>query len=57
MAVMAAGATPVRVHVPDAPASWNNFFERALAADPTARPASASDFRSEFLQALQAQPI
>jgi hypothetical protein len=52
-AVPAARATPVRVHVPEAPASWNTFFERALAAECNLRPASASQFCTEFQQIIQ----
>jgi hypothetical protein len=51
-AVLSARATPVQVHVPEAPASWSAFFERALAADRILRPVSASQFCTEFQQIL-----
>jgi hypothetical protein len=44
----------VRTHLPEAPASWQLFFERALARDPMQRPQSASDFHQEFARALSA---
>jgi eukaryotic-like serine/threonine-protein kinase len=55
-AILTARVAPLREHFPDAPATWETFFARALAADPTARPASASDLFAEFEIALQPTP-
>jgi eukaryotic-like serine/threonine-protein kinase len=41
-----------RNHVPDAPASWDSFFERALSPDPRRRPADAAQLAREFRAAL-----
>jgi hypothetical protein len=38
--------------VPDAPAAWSAFFDRALAPDPAARPQSAVQFEREFIDAI-----
>jgi serine/threonine-protein kinase len=50
--MLAGPATPVATHVPDAPPSWQVFFSRALATQPSSRPASASVFFSELQHAL-----
>jgi len=42
----------VSVHSLDAPAEWQQFFERALNPDPSERPKSASEFRSELAKAF-----
>jgi adenylate cyclase len=47
-AVLSGQFTPVAAHLPDAPASWQDFFVLALAADPGARGASARRFYSEL---------
>jgi len=41
--------TPLSSHLPDAPAEWQEFFERALNPKMTVRPQSAR----EFLTALE----
>ena len=43
---------PIATHLPDAPASWQAFFERALAQKAEARPSSALAFRAELEEAL-----
>src|SRR5262249_34939710 len=40
------------MRLPHAPASWQSFFDRALAQDPARRPQSASDFQIEFARAV-----
>lgn len=52
VAILSGRVTPISVHAPDAPASWQDFFERALALDPSQRPDSATSFFSELEQAL-----
>jgi tRNA A-37 threonylcarbamoyl transferase component Bud32 len=44
--------TPVTTHLPEAPQSWQELFERALAIEPTRRPQSAETFLSELQSAL-----
>jgi serine/threonine-protein kinase len=51
-AMLSGQATPVSAHVPEAPASWQDFFARALAFDPSDRPDSATSLFSELEQAL-----
>jgi hypothetical protein len=38
--------TPVSTHLADAPAEWQQFFERALSPKTAARPQSAKEFVS-----------
>jgi hypothetical protein len=38
--------TPLSAHLPDAPAEWQQFFERALSPKTAARPQSAKEFIS-----------
>jgi serine/threonine-protein kinase len=45
-------ATPVSKYLPDSPASWQDFFARALAIQPSNRPGSASVFFSELQHAI-----
>jgi len=52
VAILSGRVTPIYVHAPDAPASWQDFFERALALDPSQRPDSATSFFSQLEQAL-----
>jgi hypothetical protein len=47
---------PLREHIPEAPASWDAFFARALAADLGARPTSAAELFAEFEVAVQPVP-
>jgi serine/threonine-protein kinase len=43
-AVMGARFTPLARRLPSAPAGWEEFFQRALAVDPGARPGTAREF-------------
>jgi len=52
VAILSGRVTPITVHAPDAPASWQDFFERALALDLSQRPDSATSFFSGLEQAL-----
>ncbi len=51
-AILAGQFAPVSSHVPDAPASWQEFFTRALSLDATARPASAQELLAEIEKAV-----
>ena len=51
-AVLAGRVTPLRAHLPEAPAGWQHFFAQALATRVELRPASALQFFSEFKQSL-----
>jgi serine/threonine protein kinase len=51
-AILAGQVSPVSLHSPDAPESWQEFFDRALAFDPSRRPNSAAAFLSELERAL-----
>jgi serine/threonine protein kinase len=44
--------TPLSTHVPDAPAEWQQFFERALSPKTALRPQSAREFLSSLSKAL-----
>lgn len=44
--------TPVTTHLPDAPQSWQEFFERTFATEPTRRPQSAETFLSDLQSIL-----
>jgi tRNA A-37 threonylcarbamoyl transferase component Bud32 len=50
--MLAGPATPISKHLPDAPASWRDFFTRALAIQPSDRPSSATILFSELRHAL-----
>ena len=54
-AVLAGRFTPLARHLPEAPGPWQQFFERAFAADPGNRPASAQSLFSEVERALGKQ--
>ena len=54
-AVLAGRFTPLARHLPEAPGPWQQFFERAFAADPGNRPASAQSLFSELDRALGKQ--
>jgi hypothetical protein len=57
--ILAGQVTPLRTHFPEAPASWQRFFDRALAVEVEARPASALGLYSEFgviLKNLRTEP-
>ena len=45
--------TPVNARVPEAPVSWQQFFDRALAVRVESRAASALQFYSDFVQNIQ----
>ena len=40
--------TPLSTHLPDAPAEWQQFFERALSPKTTVRSQSAKEFVSDL---------
>jgi serine/threonine-protein kinase len=44
--------TPLSTHLPDAPAEWQQFFERALNPKTAERPQSAEEFVSAFTKAF-----
>jgi len=44
--------TPISTHLPDAPAEWQQFFERALSPKSEVRPQSAKEFISTLGKAL-----
>jgi hypothetical protein len=44
--------TAVATHLPEAPQSWQQFFERTFAPEPTRRPQSSETFFSELQSAL-----
>ena len=51
-AVLAGQVSPVSLHSPDAPETWQEFFDRALAFDSSRRPNSAAVFFSDLERAL-----
>jgi tRNA A-37 threonylcarbamoyl transferase component Bud32/NADH:ubiquinone oxidoreductase subunit K len=51
-AVLGGRPTPIRMHVPDAPARVEELFAGALALDPSRRPGRASAFVAELERAL-----
>jgi serine/threonine-protein kinase len=51
-AVLGGVSMPVTAYVPEAPAAWQAFFDRALAQDPVRRPATARDFYIELDKAV-----
>ena len=50
--LMAGRFTPIHQHVPDAPTTWQSFFERCFATKPGERPGSARAFLEEFQRTL-----
>lgn len=50
--VLAGGYIPLSERLTDAPAQWEEFFARSLAADRTRRPQSAAEFLRHLEQAL-----
>jgi hypothetical protein len=42
--------TPLSTHLPDAPAEWQQFFERALDPKTAVRPQSAKEFVSALAE-------
>jgi eukaryotic-like serine/threonine-protein kinase len=44
--------TPLFTHLPDAPAEWQQFFERALSPKTAVRPQSAKEFVSTLGEAF-----
>ena len=44
---------PVRLHIPEAPAAWQKFFESALSSHPGKRPASAQSLLEGFQRAVE----
>jgi tRNA A-37 threonylcarbamoyl transferase component Bud32 len=51
-AILAGQVSPVSIHSPDAPESWQEFFDRAIALDPSCRPNSAAAFLTDLERAL-----
>ncbi len=51
--ILAGQVTPLRTHFPEAPPSWQHFFDRALAVEVEVRPASALGLCSEFADSLK----
>ena len=51
-AVLAGRPFPLREHLAEAPAAWEEFMARALAPDRTARPATAAEFLRDLERAL-----
>jgi eukaryotic-like serine/threonine-protein kinase len=51
-AILAGEASPMHNHLPEAPASWQCFFERALATRVELRPNSALRLFSDFKQSI-----
>jgi eukaryotic-like serine/threonine-protein kinase len=51
-AVLAGRHTPMREHLPDAPAAWQEFFACSFATERARRPASASEFFRDLEKAL-----
>jgi tRNA A-37 threonylcarbamoyl transferase component Bud32 len=47
-AIVSGGFTPLSTALPDAPAEWQQFFERALSPKTAARPQSAKEFVSDL---------
>jgi serine/threonine protein kinase len=47
--ILAGLRAPLTTYIPEAPASWQHFFNRALADDIKSRPASALPFHAEFM--------
>jgi tRNA A-37 threonylcarbamoyl transferase component Bud32 len=52
-AVVAGRMIPLRTHLPEAPQSWQDFFDQALAASVESRPDSALRLYQEFKQSIQ----
>ena len=46
-AILTRQLTPLGVHLPDAPATWQQFFARTLTVEAAGRPGSAIEFLSE----------
>jgi len=51
-AIVSGGFTPLSTHLPDAPAEWQQFFERALSPKTAVRPQSAKEFVSDLRKAF-----
>jgi len=50
--IVSGGFTPLSTHLPDAPAEWQQFFERALSPKTVVRPQSAREFVSDLRKAF-----
>ena len=55
-AILDGKMTPLHTHLLEAPASWEHFFDRALAFDPASRPQSALQLFFDFGKTLQISP-
>ncbi len=51
--ILARQVMPLRTHFPEAPPSWQSFFDRALAANVDIRPVSAPQLYSEFRESVE----
>jgi hypothetical protein len=51
-AILASGPIPLRRHLPDAPQTWQDFFDQTLSSRVDLRPASALEFFSRFTQSV-----
>ncbi len=51
-AIVSGRFTPLSTHLPEAPAEWQQFFERALNPQSSARPQSAKEFVSTLRKAF-----
>jgi serine/threonine-protein kinase len=51
--ILAGQVTPLRTHFPEAPASWQRFFDRALADNVESRQESSPQFFSEFKESVE----
>lgn len=55
-AILDGHATALYDYLPDAPATWQNFFEKALSQDPVQRPQSADQLLLDFKQSIVRGP-
>ena len=51
--ILAGHVTRLRTHLPEAPPSWQRFFDQALSTCVESRPTSALQRFSEFKQSIQ----
>ena len=52
-AILAGRVTPLRAHLPEAPPSWQHFFDQALALRIESRPQTALQLFSAFRQSIE----
>jgi eukaryotic-like serine/threonine-protein kinase len=51
--ILAGRATPLRMHLPEAPPGWQHFFNQTLATNVALRPASASQLYCDFCDEIE----